>query len=130
MLQVQGRFDLPWSFTAAVVYRYLGGKPYNRQLSVGGFGSGAPLNQGSQTVIAIPAETSTAMPDQNVLDGSLARDFDLGAVDLTVNLKLFNAFNEDSHDWWQTLNVPPGSRYVPSGYIRPRRLMVQVRLDF
>ncbi len=130
VVQVQGSFDLPWSLNGSVIYRFLSGKPYNRQLSVGGMFSSSPLNQGSQTVIAIPADTSTSMPDQNVVDLGLGRDFKLGATNLTVNLKLYNAFNQDGHDWWESLNVPPGDRYIPSGYVNPRRLMVHLRLDF
>ena len=129
VVQVQGSFELPWKLTGSAVYRYLDGKPYNRQLTVGGMGSQSPLAQGSQTVIAVPAGSNT-LPDQNVLDLGLVRDFDLGAVDLTFNVKLFNVFNEDGHDWWETLNVPPGSQYVPSGYIMPRRWMLQARLSF
>jgi outer membrane receptor protein involved in Fe transport len=130
VLQMQGNWDLPRKFTASVMYRFLSGKPYNRQLSVGQSWSSSPLAQGTQTVIAIPADTSTSMPDQNIVDLGLARDFTLGATNLRLNLKLYNALNEDSHDWWQSLNVPPGSVYVPSGYIWPRRLMVHLRLDF
>ncbi|MCP4224542.1 MAG: hypothetical protein GY773_14480, partial [Actinomycetia bacterium] len=124
VVQMQAHFDLPWGVTGSTIYRYLSGKPYNRQMEVGARASASPLNQGGQTIIVVPAETSTRMPDQNVIDLGLAKDFSLGVVDLGVNLKLYNALNEDSHDWWQTLSVRPGEQYVPSGYIFPRRLMV------
>ena len=81
-------------------------------------------------MIAIPANSSTSMPDQNVVDLGLSRGFPIGGADLEVNLKLYNALNEESHDWWQTLNVEPDEVYVPSGYIWPRRLMVHLRLEF
>ena len=111
-------------------FRYLDGKPYNRQMSVGGLGSQTPLNQGSVTVIAIPATSDVTRPSQTVFDFSLARPFTLGPTVLTVRLDLLNAFNEDSFDWWETLNVPPGDEYVPSGFIWPRRLMINLAVDF
>ncbi len=55
VVQVQSTMDLPWKLNGTVNFRYLDGKPYNRQMSVGGLGSQTPLNQGSVTIIAIPA---------------------------------------------------------------------------
>jgi hypothetical protein len=130
VIQFQGSFDMPADFTGSVIYRFLSGKPYNRQLSVGQSWSSSPLAQGTQTVIAIPADTSTSMPDQNIIDLGLSKDFDAGAANIQLNVHLYNALNEDHHDWWQTLNVEPGDVYVPSGYIWPRRAMIHLRLGF
>ncbi|MCP4200825.1 MAG: hypothetical protein GY769_02690, partial [bacterium] len=57
-VQIQGNFDLPWNLLGTVVYRYLSGKPYNRQVQAGVFSSQFPLEQGGQTVIAVPASSS------------------------------------------------------------------------
>jgi hypothetical protein len=130
VFQVQGNFELPWKLTATTIYRYLDGKPFSRQVRVGGPASGVQLAQGNQTIIAVPASTSNTLPDQNVLDLALGRGFDLGKVDLKIDLQLFNAFNEDSHDWWETLLVPQGENYTPSGYITPRRWMLRLSLQF
>lgn len=130
VVQVQSTMDLPWKLSGTANFRYLDGKPYNRQMSVGGLGSQTPLNQGSVTVIAIPATSDVTRPSQTVFDFSLARPFTLGPTVLTVRLDLLNAFNEDSFDWWETLNVPPGDEYVPSGFIWPRRLMINLAVDF
>ncbi len=35
VVQSQGTFEFPKKFSASVIYRFLSGKPYNRQLSVG-----------------------------------------------------------------------------------------------
>ena len=75
--------------------------------------SNVSLNQGSQTVIAIPAESSTRLPDQNVIDITLGRAFQINRVELLVDFQLFNAFNSDPHDWWETLVVPAA---VPDSY--------------
>ena len=63
-------------------------------------------------------------------DRIFGRDFEAGPTEVGVILKVFNIFGDEGHDWWQTLNVPPGDSYVPSGYIWPRRAMVQLRLRF
>ncbi len=128
VFQLQGSYDLPWKLRSNVVWRWLYGKPYSRQVQVGSMASNVSLNQGSQTVIAIPADSSTRLPDQNILDITLGRAFPIGRTELLIDLQLFNAFNADVHDWWETLLVPPGDRYVPSGFVFPRRL--QLRLGF
>jgi outer membrane receptor protein involved in Fe transport len=130
VIQVQSNMDMPWKLNGSVMYRFLDGKPYNRQVEVGGQGSRTPLEQGAVTVIAIPAQSDVTRPSQNVFDLSLSRPFDLGPVDLTVRLDLLNATNEDSWEYWQTLNVPPGDHYRPNYYLWPRRLMVNLALDF
>ena len=73
---------------------------------------------------------SLRLPAQSVLDLALGRRFELGRAVLKTDVQLFNVFNEDSHDWWQTLLVPPGDEYVPDGYIFPRRLTVRLGLTF
>ena len=65
-----------------------------------------------------------------MLDLSLGRRFSLRDAELKIDVQLFNVFNEDTHDWWQTLVVPPGDTFVPSGYIFPRRFMLRLGLDF
>ena len=128
VFQLQGTYQLPWQLRSNVVWRLLYGKPYSRQVQVGSMASNVSLNQGSQTVIAIPAESSTRLPTQNVLDITLGRAFQFNRVELLLDLQLFNAFNADPHDWWETLVVPPGDSYVPNGYIFPRRLQMRVGL--
>ena len=92
--------------------------------------SASPLAQGGQTVIAIPASDDNRLPDQNNFDVALGRRFDVGGVQLKLDLQAFNIFNEDTHDWWQTLQVPVGDEYVPSGYLFPRRVMIRFGLEF
>jgi hypothetical protein len=130
VLQLQTHFDLPWKLNGSVIYRFLGGKPFSRQMQVGSSASASPLNQGNQTVIAIPASGDNRLPDQNVLDVALGRTFPLGPTEFKIDLQLFNVLNEDAHDWWETLVVPPGDEFVPSGYIQPRRLMVRLNLSY
>jgi hypothetical protein len=129
VLQAQAAFDLPWDLTGSVIYRYLDGKPFATHVTAGSSASASPLNQGGVSVIALPA-SDDRLPDQNVLDLGLGRPFDLGAVEIKLDIQLLNALNEDSHDWWQSLNVRPDETFVPSGYITPRRFMVRLGVRF
>ena len=130
VFQFQGSFELPWQLVGTATYSFLTGTPYNRQLTVGGERSTAPLEQGGQTVIAIPASDDTRLPDQSVLDLSFGRRFDVGAVQLKLDLQLLNVFNEDSFDSWEELTVAPDEAYVPDEYIWPRRVMIRFGLEF
>jgi len=130
VLQFQGSFELPWKLIGTTTYTYMSGKPYSRQLLVGARSSASPLAQGSQRLIAIPASDDTRLPDQNNFDVSLGRRFDVGKVQLKLDVQMFNIFNEDTYDWWQSLQVPPDEEYVPSGYLFPRRVMIRFGLEF
>jgi len=130
VFQFQGSFELPWKLLGTATYSFMTGKPYNRQLTVGLRNSAAPLAQGGVGVIAIPASDDTRLPDQNNLDLSFGRRFDVGQVQLKLDLQVLNVFNEDTWDWWDTLQVPPDEVYVPSGYLFPRRVMIRFGLEF
>ena len=129
-VQIQGNFDLPWNLLGTGVYRYLSGKPYNRQVTAGVFSSQFPLNQGPQTVIAVPASEATTFSAQNVLDLSLGRDFKAGPSTIQIDLQFFNVFNNEAHDSWQTLIVAPGDVYYPRAYVLPRRLGLRLGIRF
>jgi len=124
-LNVQANIDLPWQLRANFVYRYLSGKPYSRQVQAGVFSSQFPLAQGGQTVIADPASSDRTFPAQNVLDLGLGRTFGSGDTTFEIDIQVFNAFNNDAFDAWQTLVVAPGDSLVPAAHILPRRLMVR-----
>jgi len=129
-VQIQGNYDLPWNLLGTLVYRYLSGKPYNRQVTAGVFSSQFALNQGGQTVIAVPASEDTRFPDQNVLDLSIGRGFEAGPTTITIDLQFFNVFDNDAHDSWQTLIVAPGDSYYPRAYVLPRRLGLRLGVRF
>jgi hypothetical protein len=129
-LQVQGNFDLQWKLYGTVIYSYLSGKPYNRQVTAGSFSSRFPLNQGGQTVIAVPASEDTTFSNQNVLDLSFGRVFKAGPTEIKIDLQFFNVFNSAAHDSWQTLIVAPGDSYYPRAYVLPRRLGLHFGISF
>lgn len=130
VFQFQGSFELPWQLVGTATYSYMTGKPYSRQLLVGGRGSPAELAQGGTRVIAVPASDDTRLPDQNNFDLSFGRRFDVGRAQLKLDVQLFNIFNEDTYDWWEELTVAPDEEYVPSGYLFPRRVTIRFGLEF
>ena len=130
VVQFQGSFELPWNLVGTATYSFMTGKPYNRQLTVGQANSASPLAQRATRVIAIPASDDTRLPDQNNFDIALGRRFDVGQIQLKLDVQVFNVFNEDTHDWWQDLRVPVDDEYVPSGYLFPRRVMIRFGLEF
>ena len=93
-------------------------------------GSQTPLNQGGQKVIVVPASDALRLQDQNVLDFSLGRRFEAGSVTIQVDAQLFNAFNDDAHDAWETLVVAPGDSFYPDAYILPRRWSLRLGVKF
>ena len=81
-------------------------------------------------MIAVPASDSTTFPAQNVFDVSLGRSFEAGSAVFRIDAQLFNVFNSDAHDSWQTLVVAPGDAYYPRAHVLPRRLMLRLGLKF
>ncbi len=128
--QFQGSFELPWKLIGTATYTHMTGKPFSRQLTVGLQNSASPLAQGGQTIIAVPASDDNRLPDQNNVDLALGRRFDVGKATLKLDVQMFNVFNEDSHDWWDSLQVPADESFVPSGYLFPRRVMLRLGLEF
>jgi len=84
---------------------------------------------------AISGETgSFALPalpvEVYLVDAVLGRDFEAGPTTITIDLQLFNIFNNDAHDSWQTLVVAPGDAYYPRAYVLPRRLGLRLGVRF
>ncbi len=123
VLQLQGNFDLPWHLKATAVFRWLTGRPYHRRAL-------ASLNQGLVEIIVEPANDSLRLPDQAILDLTLGRRFAFSnGTALRFDAQLFNAFNEDAHDFWASTAYRRG-QFVPDAYVLPRRLMLRFSVDF
>ena len=52
------------------------------------------------------------------------------AFTIFAMFQLFNVFNNEAHDSWQTLILTPGDEYYPSAYVLPRRLGVRLGISF
>ena len=89
-----------------------------------------PLAQGAQRVIATPASSDTTFPDQNVLDLSIGRVFGSGTAKFHLDVQVFNVFNNDAHDVWETLVVLPGDSYSPKAHVLPRRVMLRAGIKW
>ena len=104
-MQIQGNFDLGAKFLGTVVYRYLSGKPFSRQVTAGAFSSRFPLDQGGQDGDRRSGFVRYDVPgSERARRSAIGRSF--GAREaFRVDLQLFNVFNNDAHDSFQTLLV-------------------------
>jgi len=93
-------------------------------------GKGCTRRSWKSKLDAVPASDDTTFDDQNVLDLSLGRSFGAGPTEIRIDLQLFNVFNNDAHDSWQTLILRPGDEYYPSAYVLPRRLGLRFGISF
>jgi hypothetical protein len=124
VFQLQGNFDLPWGLDSSAVFRYMDGRPYNRQVRVPG------LEQGTISVIMEPANDDLRLPTRTVLDLTLGKSFSLGAgTALRFDIQVFNILNEDAWDWWEGSAYGEGV-YIPTDYMLPRRIMLRLAFDF
>ena len=123
VFQLQSNFDLPWRMEGTAVFKWLTGRPYNRRTRVS-------LDQGLTDVILEPANDGLRLPDQVALDLTLGRRFEFSnGASVRFDAQLFNVFNEDAHDFWETDSYRRG-QFVPSDYVLPRRVMLRFSLDF
>jgi hypothetical protein len=55
----------------------------------------------------------------------------LGGTTLHLDALILNLLNEDAEDRWFTLVLQnPGDEYTVAAYLRPRRVMLRLGLDF
>jgi outer membrane receptor protein involved in Fe transport len=127
MFTLQANVLLPWNMHASAMLNIQSGRPYSRQIGVGG------MNQGWTTIIMRPADDDNRLPSSAVIDLAWGKRFSLGQkVGLLLDLQLLNALNEDAWDWWETLVLQEGETFIPatSSYFTPRRLQVRVGIEF
>jgi hypothetical protein len=102
------------------------GRAYSRQIDVW-------LDQGRTTIIMEGGNDGQRFPSQAIIDLSLGKAFNLGGgVVFNADLQLYNLLNEDAHDYWETLSIQEGERFVPDAawITLPRRLQVRLGIEF
>jgi hypothetical protein len=125
VLKVQASFDLPWEMLLSTVVGLQSGRPYNRQISVHG------MNQGPVTVIMDPADDSKRHSFQKQIDLAIGKRLRLGGTTLHLDALILNLLNEDAEDRWSTLVLQnPDDEHTVAAYLRPRRVMLRLGLDF
>jgi hypothetical protein len=122
MFRVQANFHLPWEMRANTSINIQSGRPYYRQIR-------APYATQASSQDYFIAE-SFRHPTQNLIDVGVGKTFPLGAVDLKLDLQLFNLLNEDATDFFETVILAPGDSFYPNTWVKPRRLMLHAGIQF
>ncbi|MEZ5331068.1 MAG: TonB-dependent receptor [Thermoanaerobaculia bacterium] len=123
MLRVQANVDLPWTLDFTASLNWQTGRPYSRQARFS-------LGQGLTTVILDPASDSRRLPDTTVLDVGIGKRFEIGRSEIKLDFQVLNLLNEDANQFWETLVLGPGDRFVPSDFVYPRRGILRLGVSF
>ena len=124
MLRVQANFQLPWDLRVATSVNLQDGRPYSRQIR-GDYGTTA----GRQDYFV--ADYNLRHGFQNLVDFSIGKDWNFpGGGRLKTDLQFFNLLNNTATDWFETLILDEGESFIPNYWIKPRRLMLRVGVEF
>src|SRR5581483_11124142 len=121
-------YRLPFGFQASANVQHQTGRPWARQIRVGG------LNFPSRpTIYMEPLDGSRRLPSLNLFDARLQKTFALGGSN--TNLDLFidalNLTNSDTSENILSRRGDQASSFnVPARYIYPRRLQLGARIKF
>jgi outer membrane receptor protein involved in Fe transport len=125
MFRVQANFELPWDMHFNTNINLQSGRPYSRQINVFGLG------QGVSTVIMEPASDSQRHDFQSIVDFAFGKRFNLpGNGVFKATIQVFNLFNNDASDEFETLEIQEGDVFVPSYWVLPRRIMLRLGVEY
>lgn len=120
-------YALPWGLQLSGNLQHQTGRPWARQIRVGGLGFPS-----KPTIYMEPLDGSRRVPNLDLFDTRVQKTFDLGAsTRLDLFLDALNLTNTDA-----TENVlsrrgdQPSSFGVPSKFVYPRRLQLGARIKF
>ncbi len=123
MLRVQANFVLPWDMNLNTMINLQSGRPYSRQYRL--------PTTGSPAAIMAPAGDPGRHGFQYLWDLGIGKRFNLGGnVALQVDLQFFNLINNTPTDWYETVVLDEGETFIPTVWIKPRRLQLHVGIEF
>ena len=124
MFRVQANFQLPWKMRVATAINLQNGRPYSRLVR-------APYNTTAGRQDYFIADYSLRHGFQNMVDFSIGKDwtFARGGV-LKTDLQFFNLLNNTATDWFETLILDEGEVFIPTWWVKPRRLMLRLGIHF
>ena len=68
---------------------------------------------------------------QSLIDFSFGKRWRLpGNLILKTDLQFFNLLNSTAMDRWQSYVLNEGDEFVPSMWVKPRRLMLRIGLEY
>jgi hypothetical protein len=123
MLRVQANFTLPWQVRANTLINLQNGRPYARQIEL-------PTTRRPDSIMA-PAGDPGRHDFQYIWDIGVGKQFNLGSgVALQVDLQFLNVLNNKATDWFETVVLAEGDDFVPTYWVKPRRLQLHVGIEF
>jgi len=127
MLRVQANWRLPWDLHASTVVNLQNGRPFTRQARV--FYNSISYQQ--TNFIVGTAGGPRRFDFQNLIDFSIGKRWQLpGRFILKTDLQFFNLLNSTAVDQWQDYVLNEGDEFVPSMWVKPRRLMLRIGLEY
>jgi len=127
MLRVLANFQLPWKLRFSSVVNLQSGRPYTRQARV----NYNNISSRQTNFIAEPASDYLRFDFQNLIDFAIGRDWAIpGNWTLKTDLQVFNLLNSTAVDRWVDYVLNDGDQFVPSLWVKPRRLMLRIGLEY
>jgi outer membrane receptor protein involved in Fe transport len=124
MFRVQANFQLPWKLRVSTAINLQDGQVYSRQIR-GGYGTTST----SQRYFI--ADYDLRHDFQSLVDFSIGKDWGLpGGAALKTDLQFFNLLNDDGILRWQTPVLDEGEEFIGYSWVRPRRLMLRLGVEF
>ena len=125
IFRVVGNVMLPLGFKLSSVVNVQSGRTYDRQQQV------RLPNRGWTTIVTSPATDDQRYPTQYLWDLGIGKHFELGkGMALNVDVQILNILNDDSIEWYRSLNWPVGEQPLPGGWVLPRRAQLRLRFSF
>jgi hypothetical protein len=127
MFRVLANWQLPWNLHASTVIKLQSGRPYTRQAR-----ADYQVISGQQSnFIAANAGGPRRHDSQNLVDFSIGKRWRLpGRFTLKTDLQFLNLLNSTAVQRWADQVLNEGDEYVPSSWVKPRRLMLRIGLEY
>jgi hypothetical protein len=123
MFRVQANFQLPWQMRLNTLINLQSGRPYSRLFRL-------PTEGRPEGVVA-PAGDPGRHGFQYLWDLGWGKRFGLGkSVAIQVDLQLLNVLNSTPTDWFHTTTLAEGDEFIPSYWVKPRRLQLHFGIEF
>ncbi len=127
MFRVLANWNLPWNLHASTVVNLQNGRPYTRQARV--FYNNISFQQ--TNFIAAAAGGPRRFDFQSLIDFSIGKRWRLpGRFILKTDLQFFNLLNSTAVDQFTDYVLNEGDEFVPSWWVKPRRLMLRLGLEY
>lgn len=124
MFRVQANFQLPRKLRVSTSINLQDGQVYSRQIR-GGYATVS----GSQRYFI--ADYDLRHGFQSLVDFSIGRDWGLPNKGmLKTDLQFFNLLNETAITRWQTNDLDEGEEFIGFSWVRPRRVMLRLGVEF